>query len=65
MKLRPISFMDNNHRRDISTVGLHTCERACDCVFVFVVAGCGVSDRVGRPKEVEITLLCALHGQLL
>lgn len=36
-------------------MGLRACERAC----VFVVAGCGLSDRVGRTRGVEITLLFA------
>lgn len=39
----------------ISTVGLCACERTC----VFVVAGCGLSDRVGRAAGVEITLVFA------
>lgn len=36
-------------------MGLRARERAC----VFVVAGCGLSDRVGRTTGVEITLLFA------
>lgn len=36
-------------------MGLRACERPC----VFVVAGCGLSDRVGRTTGVEITLLFA------
>lgn len=41
--------------RLISTVGLRACESAC----VFVVAGCGLSDKIGRTRGVEITLLFA------
>lgn len=58
MKPRRTSFRDKKQpksRRLISTVGLRARERAC----VFVVTGCGVSDRVGRTTGVEITPLFA------